>query len=122
MATTTLTKRNFTNSDEVREFPNHSGSMKVIDLGEEALGYVTYGVGWKWSSDMKPIVGTDSCQATHNFYVISGRMAILSADGKESVVGPGDVVFVAPGHDAWTVGDEPCVCLDWTAARGYAKH
>ena len=61
MTTATLTKKNFTNSDEVREFPNNSGSMKVIDLGEEAVGYVTYGVGWKWSTDMKPVVGTDSC-------------------------------------------------------------
>ena len=49
-------------------------------------------------------------------------MAIVDADGKESEIGPGDVVFVAPGHDAWTIGEEPCVCLDWTAARGYAKH
>lgn len=121
MATATWKKRNFTNSDEVREFPNNSGSMKVIDLGQEALGYVTYGVGWKWSTDMKAAVGTDSCQATHNFYVLSGRMAIVSAEGKEFEVGPGDVVYVAPGHDAWTVGEEPCVCLDWTAARGYAK-
>lgn len=121
MATATWKKRNFTNSDEVREFPNNSGSMKVIDLGEEALGCVTYGVGWKWSTDMKAAAGTDSCQATHNFYVLSGHMAIVSAEGKEFEVGPGDVVYVAPGHDAWTVGEEPCVCLDWTAARGYAK-
>jgi mannose-6-phosphate isomerase-like protein (cupin superfamily) len=114
-------KKRVEDPDEVREFPNKSGSLKLIDLGAEALGYITYGVGWKWSLDMKPAAGTDSCQATHNFYVMSGRMAIVPADGEQFEVGPGDVVYVAPGHDAWTVGDEPCVCLDWTAARKYAS-
>ncbi len=70
---------------------------------------------------MRAAAGTETCRATHNFYVLSGRMRIAPEGGEQFEVGPGDVVYVAPGHDAWTLGDDPCVCLDWTAARKYAR-
>lgn len=120
-ATATWAKKNIASPDETREFPNGSGSMKILDLGAETLGYATFKPGWQWSKDMKPKVGGNSCQILHNLYVISGRMGVRMDDGSEFEVGPGDAGFIAAGHDAWIIGDEPCVCLDWTGARTYAK-
>lgn len=120
-ATQTWTKKHVSSPDEVREFPNGSGNLKVLNLGEETVGYATFQPGWKWSKDMKPKVGTESCQSTHNMYVLSGRMMVRMEDGSEFEISQGDATFIAPGHDAWVVGDEPCVCVDWTAARTYAK-
>ena len=119
--TQTYVTKNVATPDEVREFPNGSGSMKVIELGSETLGYATFNPGWKWSKDMKPKVGGDACQVTHNLFVISGRMAVRMDDGGEFEVGPGDAAYIGAGHDAWIVGTEPCVCVDWTGARTYAK-
>lgn len=119
--TETWIKKNVDSPDEVRQFPNGSGSMKVLELGEETLGYVTFNAGWKWSKDMQPKVGGDTCQTLHNLFCISGRMVVKMEDDAEFEVGPGDACFIAPGHDAWIVGDEPFVGLDWTGARTYAK-
>ena len=121
MTNPTWLQKNLENADEVREFPNDSGSVRVFNLGEETVGYATLNAGWKWSKDMKEAAGTDSCQATHNLYVVSGRMVVVPADGEQFEIGPGDFVFIAPGHDAWTVGDEPCVMIDWTGARASAR-
>ena len=119
-ATLTHVKKSISSPDEVREFPNGMGSMKVLELGHETLGYATFEPGWKWSKDMKSKAGTDSCQIMHNLYVVSGRMAVRMDDGNEFEIGPGDATFIAPGHDAWVIGNEPCVSLDWTGARTYA--
>jgi len=119
--TQSYTKKSISSPDEIREFPNGSGSMKVLELGEETLGYATFNPGWQWSKDMQPKVGGESCQVTHNMYVLSGKMGIRMEDGAEFEVGPGDAGFITAGHDAWIIGDEPCVALDWTGARTYAK-
>ena len=76
--------------------------------------------GWRWSEDVKPIAGTDSCQVHHTGICISGSMTVRYDDGGEMTIGPGDVVDLAPGHDAWTLGDEPCVILD-TGVAAYAS-
>jgi uncharacterized cupin superfamily protein len=70
---------------------------------------------------VKPLAGTESCQAAHTGYIVSGRMHIRMDDGPEGELGPGDAFICSPGHDAWVVGDEPCVALDWSAATDYAK-
>jgi quercetin dioxygenase-like cupin family protein len=81
-----------------------------------------YEPGWKWSEDVKPIAKTDSCQAAHVGYMLSGRMAIVHADGTKIETAPGDFVQIAPGHDAWTVGSEPCVFVDFGSSVGqFAK-
>jgi hypothetical protein len=69
--------------------------------------------GWKWSNNVKPIAGTDSCQVSHLGYCISGGMKIYADDGTEAEIGPGDVFAIHPGHDAEVTGDEPCVALDF---------
>jgi hypothetical protein len=112
-------RKNFSSPDETRKFGN--GKMEVVNIGGGTVGLGTFEPGWKWSNDVKPIAGTDLCQAPHFFYQISGRMHVVMADGSESESGPGDVVVIPPGHDAWIVGDEAVVSVDWSGAANYAK-
>jgi hypothetical protein len=111
--------RNIDQPNETRPF-KANGHMDVVTLGDFTLGRGVFEPGWRWSNDVKPIAGTDSCQATHTGICVSGQMAVQFDDGSEVNIGPGDVVVLQPGHDAWTVGDEACVLLD-TGVAGYAK-
>jgi hypothetical protein len=110
---------NIDTPNERRPFKDH-GHMDVVTLGGFTLGRGVFEPGWRWSNDVKPIAGTDSCQTHHTGICLSGQMVIRFDDGNEITVGPGDVVDLDPGHDAWTVGDEPCVVLD-TGVAAYAK-
>jgi hypothetical protein len=76
------------------------------------VGKGVFEPGWKWSDNVKPIAGTETCEVSHLGYVISGRMKIYADDGGEGEIGPGDVYALHPGHDAEVVGDEPCIALD----------
>jgi len=116
-----LTGKRFENPDEVRSFTDDTGQVELIDLNGHAVGRGTYQPGWRWSENVKPIAGTDSCQVEHIGYVMSGRMALKMDDGAEREFGPGDAFHIPPGHDAWIVGDEPCVLLDFGGLKGYAK-
>ncbi len=104
---------------ERREFKAH-GHMDVVTFGDFTLGRGVFEPGWRWSEDVKPIAGTDSCQVHHTGFCLSGRMTIKADSGDEVTIGPGDVIDLDPGHDAWTVGEEPCVILD-TGVAAYAK-
>jgi hypothetical protein len=106
--------------DETRPFAE-KGGVPFATVDPPPVLHGTFEPGWRWSDDVKPIAGTDSCEATHLMYVISGRMHIAMNDGTEADVGPGDVASIAPGHDAWTVGDEPCVTVDFGGYAQYAK-
>jgi uncharacterized cupin superfamily protein len=114
-----LARANIETPHETRPYVAH-GHMDVVTLGDFTLGRGTFEPGWKWSEDVKPIAGTDSCQVRHTGIVVSGRMTVRSDDGTETTVGPGDVVVLEPGHDAWTEGSEPCVMYD-TGVAAYAK-
>lgn len=117
---TKLQVKNFERADETRPF-KANGQMQVLQLGETTAGRGVFEPGWRWSQDVKPIAGTDSCQAHHTLYIISGRMHIVMNDGTESELGPGDAAVIPAGHDAWTVGDEACVAVDFTGVARYAK-
>src|SRR5438045_8457256 len=117
---TRLVAKSLDAPDETRPFAAH-GSMGVVQLGETTAGKGTFEPGWRWSQDVKPIAGTDSCQAHHTLYVISGQMQVAMNDGTEQLIGPGDLAVIPPGHDACVVGDEPCVSVDFTGLAGYAK-
>ena len=110
------TRSILSNPHEVRPFQAH-GHMDVVTLGEFTLGRGTFEPGWKWSEDVKPIAGTDSCQVHHTGYCLSGHMTIRLDDGTESTISPGDVVDIEPGHDAWVDGDEACIFLDTGVAK-----
>jgi hypothetical protein len=112
--------KNFDSPDEVRPFEGN-GQAEVLNIGGKVVGRATFEPGWKWSDNVKPIAGTDSCQVSHLGYVISGRMRVFMDDGTEKEIGPGDVMAIPPGHDAETVGDEPCVSLDFGEFGDYAK-
>jgi hypothetical protein len=111
--------RNIDSPHETRPFKDH-GHMDVVTLGDFTLGRGVFEPGWRWSNDVKPIAGTETCQVSHTGFCQSGQMSVLMDDGTEMQIGPGDVVVIAPGHDAWTVGDEACVLLD-TSVGAYAK-
>ena len=114
----TLEIRNLESPDEKRSFDN--GSLHIVDVAGATVGRAEFQPGWKWSNDVKPLAGTDSCQVAHRGYVVSGRMHIVMDDGTEGDLGPGDAIVISPGHDAWTVGDEACVMVDWAGSDTYA--
>lgn len=115
----TAQHKSFTQPEEVRTFPN--GAAELIKVGESEIGRLTLQPGWRWSNDVKPIAGTSSCEAPHFQYHVSGKLAIRMDDGTEFVAGPGDVTSLPSGHDAWVVGEEPVVVVDWFGASNYAK-
>ena len=111
--------KTFEKPDEVRQFPN--GHADILSIGESEVGRLVFDPGWRWSNDVQPIAGTPSCEAPHFQYHVSGRLAIRMDDGTEMIAEPGDVTSLPSGHDAWVVGDEPVVAIDWYGASNYAK-
>lgn len=114
-----LETRSIDTPHETRKF-QQNGHVDVVTLGDFTLLKGTFQPGWRWSNDVRPIAGTGSCMARHTGICLSGQMTVRSDDGTELTIGPGDVIRLEPGHDAWTVGDEPCILLD-TAGTAYAK-
>ena len=112
-----LDAKTFDSPDEVRPFVSR-GRIEVVNLAGVTVGKGTFEPGWRWSEHVGPIAGTDSCQASHLGYMLSGRMRVVMDDGSEAEAGPGMVVVIEPGHDAWTVGEEPCVFLDFGSSVG----
>ncbi|MCU1488614.1 MAG: cupin [Acidimicrobiaceae bacterium] len=109
--------RSFATPDENREFPR--GHAEILKIGGGEVGRLVLEPGWKWSNDLKPIVGTESCEAPHFQFHVSGRLAIRMDDGTEFVAGAGDVTRLPAGHDAWVVGDEAVITVDWSGAGNY---
>jgi quercetin dioxygenase-like cupin family protein len=114
-------RQSFDEADEVRAFEGGMGQLEFINSPSGPVGRATFHPGWRWSEHVKPIAGTDSCQAPHVGYCVSGRMKVVMDDGSEMEAAPGDFAIIPPGHDAWIVGDEDCVMLDWQGFADYAK-
>ena len=115
----TVEKKSLNSPEEERTFDK--GKVELATVGNVTFGRATLNPGWKWSECVKPIAKTESCEAPHTQYIISGRLKVVMDDGTEKEFGPGDVGFVPPGHDAWVVGDEPVVTIDITGMKDYAK-
>jgi len=111
--------RNFESADEVRVF--EKGKLELVKMAGGVVGRLTLQPGWRWSEHVKPIAGTELCFAPHFQYQASGRIHIFMADGQEFESGPGELTALPAGHDAWVVGDEPVVLIDWAGASNYAK-
>jgi hypothetical protein len=105
--------------DEVREFPK--GRLELIKIGGAMVARAILEPGWKWSTSVKPIAKTKSCEAPHFQYHVSGVLNVLMDDGTEFECRPGDVSFLPSGHDAWVVGNEPVVVIDFQGMIDYAK-
>jgi hypothetical protein len=114
-----LIVRQFGSPDETRPFGH--GHMDIIRFEGGTVGRGVFEPGWRWSKDVAPVAGTRSCQAAHAGYVLSGRMHVVMDDGTEADLAPGQFLAIPPGHDAWTVGDEPCVVFDFGGAANYAR-
>ncbi|MGD9791948.1 MAG: cupin domain-containing protein [Acidimicrobiia bacterium] len=110
----------FDNATEIREMP--FGRAEVIKIGGGEVMRLTLQPGWRWSEHVKPIAGTDLCEAPHFQYSVSGRIGVRMADGDEFEVGPGEVSMLESGHDAWVIGDQSVVAIDWGGAHVWAKH
>jgi uncharacterized protein YjlB len=99
----------------------NKGKVEVLNLAGTQVMRATFEPGWKWSECVKPIAGTDSCQVAHLIYTVSGKMIVRMDDGSEIEVKTGDVTSIPPGHDAWIVGNESYVGVDFQGAGAYAK-
>ena len=111
--------KSFESPEETRNVDK--GKVEVLNLGDVQVMRATFQPGWKWSECVKPIVGTESCEVSHLMYTISGQMLVRMNDGSETEVSPGNVTEIPPGHDAWIVGDEPYVGIDFKGGANYAK-
>ena len=112
-------QKNFRSADEIRTF--EKGKVELLKMGGGTIGRLTLEPGWRWSKHVKPLAGTEWCEAPHFQYHVSGRLHILMSDGTEFEAGPGEVTDLPSGHDAWVVGDKPVVVIDWSGASHYAK-
>jgi class 3 adenylate cyclase len=97
------------------------GRIDWVVLGDQTIGRSIQEPGWRWSTHIRPIVGGEWCQSRHAGVIVSGRMHMVMDDGDEFDFGPHDVIDVAPGHDAWVVGDESVVSIEWSGVRGWIE-
>lgn len=111
--------KSFRTPDETRAFER--GSVELVRVGDSEIGRLTLQPGWRWSEHVKPIAGTELCEAPHFQYHVQGTLHIMMADGTEFDAHPGDVTALPQGHDAWVVGEGPVVVVDWWGASNYAK-
>jgi len=114
-----LEVKSFSNPDEVRKFDK--GKIELIKVGGALIGRATFQPGWKWSESVKPIAKTESCEASHFQYHVSGTIRIRMDDGTKRDINAGEVALIPPGHDGWVVGNEPVVAIDFQGMVDYAK-
>ena len=118
---TKLESRSHDNPDEVRS-PAKT-RVEIVRLPGYSLARMNMQPGWRWSECIKPIAGTDNCQARHVGAVVSGKIHVTHTDGTEFDLVPGDAYLIEPGHDAWVVGDEPFQGFEFESktAETYAR-
>ena len=119
VAVTKFEVRSHNSPDEVRT-PDKT-RVEVVRLEGFTLGRFNFAPGWRWSECVKPVVKTDSCQASHVGYAVAGTIVVRLQDGTEQTIAAGDAYTIPPGHDAWVVGDETFVGIEVMSAEQYAK-
>ncbi len=119
MAKRKLEVKSLNSADEVRTF--EKGKLELVKVGRATIGRAILEPGWKWSEHVKPIAKTKSCEAPHFQYHVSGTLHIVMDDGTEKDVKAGDVSLLPPGHNAWVVGNEPAIVVDFQGMVDYAK-
>ncbi len=111
-------RKNFSEPDEVRNFPK--GRLEVLKIGGATIGRAILEPGWRWATSVQPMAKTKSCEASHFQYHVSGVLKVQMDDGREVECRPGDVSLLPSGHDAWVVGDEPVIVVDFQGMVDYA--
>jgi len=119
MPSSKMEVKHLNSPDEVRKFEN--GKIDLVKIGGATVGRANFEPGWKWSKHVKPVAKTDTCQAAHFQYQVSGVLHVVMNDGTEKDVGPGEISLILPGHDAWVVGNEPVVMVDFQGMVDYPK-
>ena len=115
----TIEIKSLNSPDETRSFER--GKLELVNIGGISVGRGIFEPGWRWSKHVKPIAKTKSCETPHFQYHVSGTLKIVMDDGTEKECRAGDVSLLPPGHDAWVVGDEPVVVVDFQGMVDYAK-
>jgi quercetin dioxygenase-like cupin family protein len=115
----TYEQRSFETADETRTFEN--GKVDLVKVGDSEIGRLILEPGWRWSDHVKPLAGTEWCEAPHFQYHVAGTLRVRMSDGSEFDAVAGDVTALPSGHDAWVVGNEPVVIVDWWGASNYAR-
>jgi class 3 adenylate cyclase len=110
--------KSFAKPDEVLEFPKTR--VRVVELGDITVGHFVNEPGWSWRECIQPTVGGEWCQARHLGMMISGRLGVELEDGTTYEIGPDEVFDIPPGHNGWTIGDEPVVQVEWAGIRAFA--
>lgn len=111
--------KGFGKPDEVRTFPK--GKVEIVKIGGATIGRAIFEPGWRWSTSVKPLAKTESCEAPHFQYHVSGTLHVVMDDGSEFDLRPGDVSRLPSGHDAWVVGNEPVIAVDFQGMADYAR-
>lgn len=114
----TAALKSFAKPDEIREFPK--GHLELMTIGGVTIGRAVFEPGWRWSTSLQPVAKTKSCEAPHFQYHVSGVLKVQMDDGTVYECKPGDVSLLPSGHDAWVVGDEPVIVVDWHGMVNYA--
>jgi class 3 adenylate cyclase len=114
-----LQRRRFAETEDVRV--TGRGKAELVELEDRVIARLTWQPGWRWSVDVRPIAGTQWCQSHHVAYAVSGRLRVQMSDGIELEVGPDEVFEIPAGHDAWVLGEEPFVSVDFEAMRGFMR-
>ena len=112
-------QKSFDRPDEVREFPY--GRLELVKIGGAMVGRAVFQPGWRWASSVQPLAKTKSCEAAHFQYHVSGILMVKMDDGTELECRPGDVSLLPSGHDAWVVGNEPAIIVDFQGMLDYAR-
>jgi hypothetical protein len=115
---TNAERKGFATPDEVRTFPG--GRLELVQIGGATIGRAVFEPGWRWATSVQPIAGTKSCEAPHFQYHVSGVLKVVMDDGTELECRPGDISLLPSGHDAWVVGDEAAVVVDFQGMVDYA--
>ena len=116
---TNAERKGFATPDEVRTFPR--GRLELVKIGGATIGRAVFEPGWRWATSVQPIAGTKSCEAPHFQYHVSGVLKVVMDDGTELECRPGDISLLPSGHDAWVVGDDAAVVVDFQGMVDYAS-
>jgi hypothetical protein len=111
--------KHFKTPDEVRTFPK--GKLELVNIGGAVIGRAIFEPGWKWSESLQPLAKTNSCEAPHFQYHVSGTIMVQMDDGTQIECKAGDVSLLPTGHDAWVVGNEPAIVVDFQGMVEYAS-
>ena len=109
--------KNFTNGADEVSTPSNA-RVETVNVGGQRVIKLTVQPGWKWSVDVKPNVGTDTCQAAHLGIINKGTICCIHDDGTEVTYTAGDAYSIEPGHDAWVVGDEVAEAIEFAGVWG----